>query len=166
MSGWLEFRRRLKRLENLVASSGGSTAKPASGWAAALAGRFNGVPLIVASVTVTPRVTGRFVVTITASLQNDSDSNEAQVDVSVSHGGSVTPADFGPVDYVINDNGSGRQWGTVAFVVDLGKIGSPVIFPVGTPVTINAVFDVLQGQSVQWLDNAIQLTVTEQASLS
>jgi hypothetical protein len=139
---------------------------PASEWAAALAGNLNGSPTIVVSKSITPKVTGRLVVTITAAVQNQSDSGNAEIDVSVTHGaGVLTPADGPVVQYTINDNGGGREFATIAFEVDLGRVASPVLFPVGTPVIINAVFVPLQGQSAQWLDNGIQLTIEERPSL-
>lgn len=111
-------------------------------------------------------VTGRLVITITCAVQNDSDSGNANVDISVTHGaGVLTPNDGPAVRYTINDTGSGRLFApSFAFEVDLGRVDTPVIFPVGTPVVINAIFDP-NGQSVQWLDNGIQLTIEERPSL-
>jgi hypothetical protein len=139
---------------------------PASEWAAAAAGSLNGQSTIVVSKSITPAVTGRLVVTVTAAVQNQSDSGEVSIDVSVTNGaGVLTPPDGPVVRYTVNDNGGGRQFGTIAFEVDLGRVATPVIFPVGTPVTINAVFNPQGGQSAQWLDNGIQLTIEERPSL-
>ncbi|SRR5579871_1497906 len=146
--------------------SPGAGPAPASEWAAALAGNLNGQPTIVVSKSITPKATGRLVITITAAMQNQSDSGVCPIDVSVTHGaGVLTPSDGPAVRYTINDNGGGREFGTIAFEVDLGRVATPVIFPVGTPVTINAVFAPQGGQSAQWLDNGIQLTIEERPSL-
>ena len=141
-------------------------AAPASEWNAALAGNLNGQPTVVVSKEITPTVTGRLVVTVTAAVQNQSDSGTCPIDVSVTHGaGVLSPADGPAVRYTINDNGSGREFGTIAFEVDLGRVSPPVIFPVGSPVTINAVFAPQGGQSAQWLDDGVQITIEERPSL-
>lgn len=157
---------RYKKIRALIADLFGLTTRPASEWAAAAAGDLNGQPTITVSKSLTPKVTGRILCLITAAVQNESDSGACAIDVSITHGaGILTPADGPAIRYTINDNGSGRQFGTIPFAVDLGRVTSPVIFPVGVPVVINAVFSPQGGQSAQWLDNGIQLTLLEQETL-
>jgi hypothetical protein len=161
-----DVRRRLKRLENLVASFGGSGAPSlARAWGDATGFTVSqgGGAGIAAHATITPLSTGKLRVIITGSIQNDSDSGQAQYTVSISHGLAATPADYTSGIFEIEDNGGGREYGSLSLVVDLDKIAAPVVFPAGTPVQINAVITVTSGgQAVQGAAHSVQIAIEEE----
>ena len=116
-------------------SGGGAAAALAREWAdnpqGILVGSANGTTL--ASVTITPKVTGKFRVIITGVILS---SLANRFTCWVGHG----PVDPVPVDYTsaiyqvpvaVSNDGVG-----FSLVVDLDKIAAPFVFPVGVPVRI------------------------------
>lgn len=145
-----------------LATTAGSGSAPASGWADSVQTITNGpVPTIFASKTVTPTSSGKFRVTATGAVQNASDSGTVNFTIEVTHGAGVTS----PPDYAApsqcNDNGGGRQFQGLSMSVDLDELPVPLVFPVGTPVTLNGIIHPTGGQALQWADHMLQLTITE-----
>jgi hypothetical protein len=108
----------------------------ARGWADNAAPVVTGVaPVIVASITKTPRATGRFRVTVTGG-GTDTGGGANEFTLSVSHGAAATPADYTQGSHA-TVGAAGKA--DVALLVDLDQLPVPVTFPVGTPVQFNAV---------------------------
>ena len=145
--------------------AGGGGATLTSGWGDSTEGSVSqggGPTAIVASTTVTPAKTGKFRVWVTGTIQNDSDSGQVLVSQAVGHGPTVGVIDYTGGDVQIEDNGGGREYATLNLVVDLDRTATPVTFPLGTPVEINAVLGVLSGgQAIQWADHQVQIAVQE-----
>jgi len=114
----------------------------ARGWAdnAALVPLPAVTPTIVVSKSITPTATGKVRVTITGIVENSADpGTNSTLNVGISHGLLATPLDYvqGPGGFGITVLGTDLV--TFALTVDLDAIAVPVVFPVGTPVQINAV---------------------------
>lgn len=126
--------------------------------------------IIVASVTVTPAVTGKFRVTVTGYVNHITDvapGNYDAVGIYVTHGGSLGPGDFTQfigvaqattTGVIPND---GNNLATVSYSFDYDRIPSPIIFPVGTPVTFNVIMSDFTGSKFIAYANNIQIEVQE-----
>jgi hypothetical protein len=123
--------------ETYPAPSGGGAAALAREWAnnpqGILVGSANGSTL--ASVTITPKVTGKLRVIITGVILS---AGANRFICWVGHGPTdPVPADYTSASYqvpaAISNDGVG-----FSLVVDLDKIAAPITFPVGVPVRIAA----------------------------
>lgn len=114
---------------------------------------------VVIPLTVTPKVTGKFIVSFTGYVINQSNTNAAITTVGLSHGTSSITPDYTwqyimPVAVAANNSGA-----TLSGILhyDSGIIG--ITFPVGTPVTFNAICK--SNNTVVISSNSMQLSVQE-----
>jgi hypothetical protein len=108
----------------------------ARGWADNAAPVVTGVaPVIVVSVTKTPRSTGRFRLKVTGG-GTDTAGGANEFTLSVSHGAAATPADYTQGSHA-TVGAAGKA--NLALVVDLDSTAPVIVFPLGVPVQFNAV---------------------------
>jgi hypothetical protein len=137
---------------------------PATTWGTNVAGVFPGAgaAAVFISKTVTPSFTGKYRVTISGTMINVSAMNNVAVSVGPSHGSGVTAMDFsgGAVARLAS---TGAVGSVVPFsvIVDYDQLSTPIIFPVGTAVTFNAVVQVSGGGPNIGVSDSCQLEVTE-----
>jgi len=95
---------------------------------------------IIASATITPKLTGKLAVRITGVVTNTDATNGHLFTMSMSHGGAATPTDYQIPQMLCPSSGgesiASMPWG---IIVEYYNLAAPVIFPVGTPVQFNAV---------------------------
>lgn len=151
----------LERLELLTAAvgPGGGPAALGNAWAdnPNQATLVNTGAIIVAQATITPRVTGKLRVIITGTV-NNTDGVAVSLITTVSQGVSSTPALY---TQGTAETPASPDSGTVALVVDLDKTASPTVFPVGTPVNINAVLQAGVGNVIVVPAHGVQIEVQE-----
>jgi hypothetical protein len=107
---------------------------------------------IGAHVSVTPRVTGRLRVIVTAALDNTTGGTLSYA-IGVSHAGSLVPDYAGSVALV-----AAGFAGSMSLVVDLDQLTTPIIFPLNALVEIDALF---AGNGGQIDAHACQIEVQE-----
>jgi hypothetical protein len=91
---------------------------------------------VIVSVTVTPTVTGKFRVSLVMGAMATGSGGNNAVQVGISHGAGNPADDYtSPIELVLVSESSGNVIPTQ--IVDLDKIPSPIVFPIGTPVQIN-----------------------------
>lgn len=121
---------------------------------------------VVLSQTVTPTATGKFRVSIDG-WANNTGVSVATVTLGISHGSGITTPDYAALcfAYMTFDSASPSNIGSIATVagsVDLDKISSPVIFPLGTPVIFNIVMQLgISGNTIIFSTGTLHFTVQE-----
>jgi hypothetical protein len=113
-------------------------------------------PTVIASASVTPKVTGKLRVIVTGNLTNSA-GMPTNVVLSLSIGANATPAVYtqGPA----NAPPSSSVWASL--IVDLDKLPSPPSTPVGTAVDVNAVLTVATAGVVDVPAHGMQIDVEE-----
>jgi len=93
-------------------------------------------PTIIVSKEVTPLSTGRIRVVVSGSAVGAGDGGPERFQLSLSTGGSPTPPIFTPDSFFTSTDDN--NYVGISLSVDLDLAGVP-LFPVGVPVTMNAV---------------------------
>ena len=95
---------------------------------------------IIASATITPKLTGKLAVRIAGVVTNTDGASGHLFTMSMSHGGAATPLDYSiPQMLCLSSGGdsiASMPWG---IIVEYYNLAVPVIFPVGVAVQFNAV---------------------------
>lgn len=117
------------------------TGIPARAWATNAAPVAPAAAAAIAStVTVTPGITGKMKVRISGVVENtDSSGTQHPFTLSVNTGASASGASLITQTTLHPLGAVAPGTATFALVVDLDKLAAPSVFPVGTPVQINAV---------------------------
>ena len=112
---------------------------------------------IIKSVSITPASTGKLRVTITCVNQGV-DGGACPFTLGVNHGASPGQAFDYAQAQIFTSTLNGAE---TSVVVRLDKLASPIVFPVGTPVQINAVGQATEGGQTQIPAHGCQIDIQE-----
>jgi hypothetical protein len=146
---------------DLSANPAAAAPTPARAWAPSVEIQtFTHNPQVVASVTVTPTVTGKFRCLVMGAMTTSTAGGDNNVTPGISHGSGNPAPDYEQGSATPGTLIEKGNVGTVAMVVDLDQLATPVVFPLGTPVQINATIR-QTGSAGHIIANGITLEVQE-----